>query len=79
MSASEKLKALLHKAETAPYGWDNDIHGEPLLIALPQILAVVEAAEDSLTGISRGDRYHSPPHQELRLVLAALDRALDNA
>jgi hypothetical protein len=45
VSASEKLKALLHKAETAPRGWDNDIHGEPLLGALPEILAVVEAAE----------------------------------
>ena len=64
MSASEKLKALLHKAETAPRGWDNDIHGEPLLIALTQLLAVVEAAERA--------RFDA----ELRDALAALDEAL---
>jgi hypothetical protein len=45
MSASEKLKALLHDARIAERGMDNDIHGEPLLVALPQIVAVVEAAE----------------------------------
>ena len=45
MSASEKLKALLDTANAAERGWDNDLHGEPLLVALPQIVAVVEAAE----------------------------------
>ena len=47
MSASEKLKALLHEAETSRRPWDNDIHGEPLLLALPQIAALAEAAEKS--------------------------------
>lgn len=79
MSASEKLLALERKAqdEELDIGWDNDIIGEPLVSALSQIRAVVEAAEDSLVGISRGDRYHSPPHQELRSALALLERALE--
>jgi len=46
VSASEKLKGLIHKAETEDYGWDNDMIGEPLVKALPQILAVVEVAEE---------------------------------
>lgn len=46
MSASERLAALLNAAETAERGWDNDLHGEPLLMALPEIVAVVRAAEN---------------------------------
>lgn len=44
MNAAEKLRALLHEAEKG--NWDNDLYGEPLLMALPQIIAVVEAAEE---------------------------------
>jgi len=44
VSASEKLRALERRIEEhgSP---DNDLHGEELLLALPQIVAVVEAAE----------------------------------
>ena len=68
MSASEKLKALLHKAKTDEFSWDNDIHGEPLLMALPQLVAAVEAAESP--NALRGD---------LNRALAALDEALGSA
>jgi hypothetical protein len=75
------LKALLHKAETAPRGWDNDIHGEPLLGALPQIVAVVEAAELKpmcvYVGIPMEDgRPSGRVRYPLEEALAALDEAL---
>jgi len=45
MTASEHLRELLRRAETDERSWDNDIHGEPLLMALPFLVSLVEAAE----------------------------------
>lgn len=82
MSASEKLQALLHDARTSDHGMDNDIHGEPLLLSLPQIVAVVSWAER----FSNNSDYHGWTNKErprlepeLDAFLAALDASLEEA
>ena len=69
MSASEKLKGLEHKWDTDPANWDD--YGGQLLEALPQIVAVVEAAEridDPQPGVWKAE--------DVRAALRALEEAL---
>ena len=86
MSASERLAALLNAAETAERGWDNDLHGEPLLMALPEIVAVVRAAEEADDEFNEkriDPRYNDDDLMDAlyasRLALAALDEKLADA
>ena len=76
MSASEKLKALAVEYE-ADHGWDSGPYGiaqhdveRRLAAALPQLAAVVEAAEFGYSQLSQ--EYDAWP--ELRAALTALDR-----
>lgn len=77
MSASGELRAIDDAANAHPYGRDNDLHGEPLLCALPQIAALAEAAEEV------GDQFFNTPERyvgtqmaSLRAALTALEKAL---
>lgn len=83
MSASEKLRALDAVRENAPMGWsmgpahagsaDWDELSHALIAALPQIVAVVEAAEAASGEIQSG----APSVQNtLDAALSALDEAL---
>jgi hypothetical protein len=67
VSASEKLKALGHPYPTLA----NQRH---LASALPQIVAVVEAAERYFRAHDRGEQGH---RADVRAALAALDEALE--
>ena len=68
MSASEKLRAL---GVLFPDGPNTKSVAESLIVALPQIVAVVEAAEAARPPM--GPSIYDP----LRAALAALDEALD--
>jgi hypothetical protein len=68
MSASEKLKALAPAINQAMHVDEYAEAAEPLAAALPQIVAVVEAAEKF------SDRLDTPGY--MRDALAALEEAL---
>lgn len=82
MSASEKLRALDQPRGIFPEGRWVDFDGTfvsvdaaiALTAALPQIIAVVEAAEEAVAYSSEGGE--TPRVSNLSAPLSALDRAL---
>ncbi len=79
MSASGKLKALV--AQWHGTGGERLDAQRTMLDALPQVVAVVEAAEITSVwpeseGWTRDEVDNMPPYNELRAALTALEEAL---
>jgi hypothetical protein len=78
VSASEKLKALEHEQMLeGRYPDLPDGRERELLAALPQLVAVVEAAEQAINATGRFDIYdRTKADKKARAALAALNEAL---
>lgn len=80
MSASGELRAIDDAANAYPFGRDNDLHGEPLLYALPEIEKVVDQMEAFAEILERSVDPWKEIQERLRNVvpeqLAELERKL---